>query len=145
MHTVFRRVELPRELRSLLIFDRKVFRESDRFDKDYWQTLESYWMVVDKVKVGCCAFERHLEHATLYIATTGVLPRFQRGGLGRLLKAWEIAFARHHGFRRLVTNCRKRNVAMIKLNKSFGFRTVRSMPGYYFNPTDSTVFMELHL
>lgn len=45
MLTIFRRAELPRELRGLMMFDREVFGESDRFDAAYWQTLESYWML----------------------------------------------------------------------------------------------------
>ena len=140
MNTRFRRVELPRELRSLLMFDRKVFGESDCFAKAFWLTLESYWMLVGDVKVGCCAFERHPEN-TLYIATTGVVPAFQKLGFGSLLKAWEIAFARHHGFRRIVTNCRQRNRAMIALNRRFGFRIVRRKADD--DPAYAAVVMEL--
>lgn len=50
----------------------------------------------------------------------------------RLLKAWEVAFARHHGFTR-TWNCRKR------------FRAIRSEPDYYSDPADSMVVMELRL
>ena len=32
--------------------DRKVFRPSDLFDATYWKTCESYWMIVDGIKVG---------------------------------------------------------------------------------------------
>ncbi len=145
MLTIFRRAELPKELRSLMIFDRKVFGESDRFDAPYWQTLESYWLLEGGVKVGCCAFERNVAQNSLYIATTGIHPGFQGRGFGRLMKAWEVAFARHHGFKRIVTNCRKRNTAMIRLNKNFGFKAIRTEPRYYSDPVDSMVVMELRL
>ena len=51
METVKRAARAHR-MRPLMAFDRKVFRESDRFSKEYWQALEAYWMLVDDVKVG---------------------------------------------------------------------------------------------
>jgi RimJ/RimL family protein N-acetyltransferase len=62
-----------------------------------------------------------------------------------LLKAWQIAWARYHGFSRIVTNTRKRNAAMIALNRKFHFRILRTTPRYYDDPPDSTVVMELLL
>ena len=159
MHTEFRPADPEHEMRSLLAFDRKVFRPSDRFDKSYWRTLEVYWMLAAGVKVGCCAFETHVDfgedsredglnppmRGSLFIATTGILPRFQGRGFGRLLKAWEIAYAGYHGFHRIVTNTRKRNTAMIAMNRGFGFRILRTSPAYYDDPPDATVVMELRL
>jgi GNAT superfamily N-acetyltransferase len=159
MRTEFRKVELPRELRSLLIFDRKVFG-SDAFDRDDWQTYESWWLLVDGVKAGCCAFERHAGFApedsghfgeivatpgSLYIATTGILPRLQRHGLGTIFKAWQVSYARQHGFTRIVTNSRESNAAMIGLNRRFGFREFCKVGGYYDQPVEAAILMELDL
>ena len=143
MQTEFRKAVLPRELGVLLAFDRKVFPKPDRFDRAYWTECESYWLIVGKTKIGCCAFEKR--RGSLYISTTGILPRFQNKGFGALLKSWEIAYARYHGFNRIITNCRKRNIRMIALNRQFGFRIVRTIPRYYTEPTDSSVLMELLL
>jgi ribosomal protein S18 acetylase RimI-like enzyme len=66
-------------------------------------------------------------------------------GFGQLMKCWQIAYARLHGFSRIVTNTRKRNTGMIALNRKFGFATLRTTPGYYSAPADSTVVMELVL
>ena len=146
MKTEFRQAILPKELETLLAFDRKVFPKPDRFPPDYWQACESHWLIVGKTKVGCCAFEKHVDrNGSLYISTTGILPRFQRRGFGPLLKSWEIAYARYHGFNRIITNCRKRNARMIALNRQFGFRIVRTIRRYYLEPTDSAVLMELLL
>jgi len=156
MKTEFRKAVLPDEIRNLLAFDRKIFPPADRFDAAYWRTCESYWLIVGKTKVGCCAFQKHVDFhrasgdaprrkGSLYISTTGILPRFQNRGFGRLLKSWEIAYARYHGFNRIITNCRKRNLRMIALNRQFGFRIVRTIPRYYMEPTDSAVLMELLL
>jgi ribosomal protein S18 acetylase RimI-like enzyme len=159
MKTEFRKVDAQREMRSLMAFDRKVFRASDRFPADYWRTCESYWLLAGNTKIGCCAFQRHIDFqediredglnprlkGSLYISTTGILPRYQRMGFGQLMKCWQIAYARFHGFSRIVTNTRKGNTGMIALNRKFGFETLRTTPGYYSSPTDSTVVMELVL
>jgi ribosomal protein S18 acetylase RimI-like enzyme len=157
MNTEFRRAVLPGEIRSLIAFDRKVFPRSDWFDAAAWNTYESYWMIVDGLTVGCCAFETHVDFqediggvnlprkGSLYISSTGILAKFQGQGFGALLKAWEIFYARHHGFTRMVTNSRKRNLPMIRLNRKFGFRVIRTTPRYYSDPVDSTVVMELWL
>jgi ribosomal protein S18 acetylase RimI-like enzyme len=158
MKTEFRRA-LSTEIRALAAFDRKIFRESDRFDTAYWKAVEAYWMLVNNVKVGCCAFEKHVDFqedigddptnfrmdGSLYISTTGILPAHQGKGLGQLLKCWEIAYARLHGFTRIITNSRKGNHAMIALNRKFGFEIIRTTPHYYSDPTDSAVVMELVL
>jgi ribosomal protein S18 acetylase RimI-like enzyme len=159
MITEFRKAILPGEIRALMAFDRRVFPKSDRFDAAYWNICESYWMAVDGIQVGCCAFERHVDfqddisrdglnrrrRGTLYICSTGILPKFQGKGFGTLLKSWEVSFARYHGFKRMVTNTRKHNTRMIRLNRKFGFRVMRTTPRYYSDPADSTVVMELIL
>ena len=159
MYTEFRKAILPDELRSLMAFDRKIFPIADLFDVGYWKFCEPYWMLVDGRKVGCCAFEKHVDiqediradrvnprlKGTLYISTTGILPAFQGKGFGSLLKTWQVCYARHHGFTRIVTNSRKRNRRMIALNRKFGFRVIRTTPKYYSGPSDSTVVMELLL
>jgi GNAT superfamily N-acetyltransferase len=157
MKTEFRKAIPAAEIRSLMAFDRKVFPPSDLFDADYWRACVVYWLIVDGVKAGCCAFEEHVDFqddlradgvnpplkGSLYVASTGIHPKYQGQGLGTLLKSWQICYARHHGFKRIVTNIRGRNTAMLMLNQQFGFDIVRTTPRYYSDPLDSTVVMEL--
>ena len=151
MHTEFRRAELPRELRTLVEFDRKVFSATDAFDAATWKTVDAYWLLLNGKKAGCCAFAHHSdifntpEPGTLYIVSTGVLPQFRGRGLGTLLKSWEIAFARHHGYHRVLTNMRASNQVMIALNRKHHFRTLRTIPDYYVDPAEATVVMQLVL
>lgn len=159
MKTAFRKAEISKELRSLMAFDAKVFRASDRFDRLAWIECESWWMLIGGRKIGCCAFLKHVDFQediredrsnvrvenSLYIVTTGILPQFQRMGFGTLLKSWQISYARFHGFDRIVTNTRKKNRAMIALNRNFGFKILRTSKGYYSSPPDATVVMELRL
>jgi ribosomal protein S18 acetylase RimI-like enzyme len=144
-----------------MIFDHKAFHKypADWFDRQAWGAFESWWMIVNKTKVGCCAFATHVDfqedirndrqnpdrRASLYIATTGILPNFRRVGLGALLKCWQISYARYNGFTRIVTNARRSNMPIIKLNEKFGFKVIRITPDYYEGPRESTVVMELRL
>lgn len=158
MKIEFRKAVLPHELRSLAAFDRKVFT-SDHFPPSAWRGYQCYWMLLDNRKIGCCAFEEHVDFqddlradgvnpplkGSLYISTTGVLPQFRGKSFGTLLKAWQVAYARCHGFSRIVTNTRKGNAAVIALNRKFHFRIVRTTMHYYADPPDSTVVMELKL
>ena len=53
MKTEFRRAVLPKEVRGLMAFDRRVFRPADRFPaRFYWKQLEAYWLIADGVKGG---------------------------------------------------------------------------------------------
>jgi ribosomal protein S18 acetylase RimI-like enzyme len=157
MKTTFRKANPSKELQELVDFDRKVFEKADRFPKSQWREYKSYWMIVDGKKAGCCAFEHNVDFqkdpktgesppldGSLYIATTAILPPFRRKGLGDLLKVWQISYARHHGFTRIVTNSRKSNRAMIELNKKFGFTAIETVPGYY-SGKESAVVMEKRL
>lgn len=159
MTAEFRRAILPKEIPSLVAFDRQVFPKTDCFSQADWQNYESYWMIVDDIRIGCCAFQRDVDFqediredglnpprpGSLYISTTGILPRFQRRGFGQMLKCFEISYARYHRFTRVVTNTRKSNAALIRLNKKFHFKVIRVTPGYYSRPKESTVVMELRV
>jgi len=158
MKTEFRRAIVPKEIRSLVIFDHKAFHlyPADWFARDDWEAYEAWWLIIDKTKVGCCAFESHVDfqedirkdnknprlRGSLYIVTTGILPIFQGRGFGGLLKKWQLTYAQHHGFTRVVTNTRESNGAMVKLNKKFGFTILRTTPNYYEEPREPTVVME---
>jgi ribosomal protein S18 acetylase RimI-like enzyme len=161
MNVHFRKAITPTELRSLVIFDHKAFRQypGDRFAREDWLAYESWWMIIDGRKIGCCAFETNVDFqddlrddganpardGSLYIASTAVLPEFRGLGLGSLIKCWQISYARLHSYSRIVTNTRKGNRTMIGLNKKFGFQVLRTTPGYYDDPREATVVMERRL
>jgi len=159
MKTEFRKALIPAEIRSLVALDHKVFSRADWFDPEDWRRYESWWMIVDNRKIGCCAFKRHVDlqddlreddenprlRGSLYIVSTGILPSFRCRGFGTLLKSWQIAYARNHKFERIVTNTRKSNKSMIALNKKFGFKILRTTPAYYREPSEPTVVLELVL
>jgi ribosomal protein S18 acetylase RimI-like enzyme len=158
MQLEFVRVVVPKELRSLVTFDRKVFCDhpGDWFDRESWRHCEPWWMIVDRRKAGCCAFradtdfqedirddgENAVLAGSLYVVTTGILPALQGRALGGIMKAWQVAYAKHHGFTRIVTNTRKSNKSMIALNQKFGFSVMRTTPRYYSGPSEATVVME---
>ncbi len=138
-------------------FDKRIF-PSDSFPEDMWLSYEAWWMTLDGRRIGCCAFEPHVDfqkntdkdfsprrRGSLYVATTGILPEFRRCGFGKVMKAWQVAYARFLNFKRIVTNTRKSNKAMIQLNRQFGFRKIATVPNYHEYPQEATVVMELVL
>ncbi len=161
MHTEFRKAVKPDELSRLMAFDRKAFHQypSDWFYREDWQSYESWWLLVNRRRVGCCAFQPHVDfeddisptganprrQGSLCIVSTGIHPSFRGKGLGTLFKAWQISYARFHGFERIVTNTRKSNRAMLALNRKFGFRILRTTPAYYVDPSEATIVLELRL
>ncbi len=157
MKLEFRKVRISAEIEQLVKLDRKIFG-GDAFERDQWRNYEAWWLLLDGKKIGCCAFQLGKDFqkdpnkgtnpkrpGTLYIATTGILPMFQGFGFGRLMKFWQIVYARRAKFRRVVTNCRKSNKAIIKLNRELGFTNLMTVPKYYPDPEEATVVMELVL
>jgi len=157
MKVEFKKAIVPREINRLVRFDRTIFR-GDAFDEEMWSECEAWWMVVDRRTVGCCGFQWNkgfqksldtnkspTRKGSLLIESTGILPVFQGFGFGKVMKAWQIAYARYWRFKRVVTNCRKSNRKMIDMNLQFGFRKVMTVQNYYEDPKEATVVMELIL
>lgn len=153
----FRKAVLPVEAAELWKVDVEIFGV-DAFAPEDWLSLESYWIVVDGRVAGCAAFIHDVEfgedllgdgenveqRGTLYIQSTGLRREYRGQGLGTRVKEWQIEYARRNGFRRMVTNCRESNAAMIAINERSGFRAIRKTPGYYADG-EATVVMELML
>jgi ribosomal protein S18 acetylase RimI-like enzyme len=153
----FRRAVLPEEAGELWKLDVAIFGK-DAFRQEDWLSLESYWVVVDGRVAGCAAFihdvefqedlrwdgENAAQPGTVYIQSTGLLREYRGQALGKRIKEWEIEYARRNGFRRVVTNCRESNAAMISINEKYGFRAIRRTPDYY-EDGEATVVMELVL
>ena len=150
----FRRAVLPEEAGELWELDLAIFGK-DAFRREDWLSLESYWVVVDGQVAGCAAFihdadfqedlredgENAAQPGTVYIQSTGLLLAYRGQGLGKRVKAWQIEYARRNGFRRMVTNCRESNGAMIAINEKYGFQAIRTTSGYY-EDGEATVVME---
>jgi ribosomal protein S18 acetylase RimI-like enzyme len=157
MKIEFRRAQLPRDAPELHRMDLEIFAE-DAFEFEHWLSLESYWVVADDQVAGCAAFiadadfqedlrddEQNVpQRGTLYIQSTGLLKQFRGRGIGKQVKAWQVDYAKRNGFHRVLTNCREGNAEMISINKKFGFRLIRTTPGYY-RDGEATVVMELLL
>jgi ribosomal protein S18 acetylase RimI-like enzyme len=153
----FRKATLPQDAAELWELDLEIFGV-DAFAPEDWLSLESYWIVVDGRVAGCAAFIRDVEfgedllgdgenvaqQGTLYIQSTGLRREFRGRGLGKRVKEWQVEYAKRNEFRRMVTNCRESNAAMIAINEQNGFRAIRKTAGYY-PDGEATVVMELVL
>ena len=149
----FQQATLPADLNELLDFDRRIFAQfpDDLFNAEEWYSCYTYWMLVDGIKVGCCALEWHVDFDEtprkdcLYLASTGVLPEYQGKGFGRKQKEWQIEYARSNRFSSVVTNMRASNDRIIRLNEAVGFRFRERVADYYATPTEAAIVMELSI
>ncbi|MGA2371629.1 MAG: hypothetical protein ABSG11_13275 [Candidatus Korobacteraceae bacterium] len=64
---------------------------------------------------------------------------------GNHMKDWQIQYARERQFKRIVTNARESNVKSIRLNAKFGFQARERISGYYSNPNEAAIVMELEV
>jgi ribosomal protein S18 acetylase RimI-like enzyme len=149
----FKKVVIPDEMDALRDFDQKIFGDypDDLFSPEEWGGLESYWVLMNGVPVGCIALEHDIDFdgepkpGSLFIASTGLLPDYQGRGYGSTIKEWEIDYGRRHGFKLIVTNARESNTRSIRLNEKFGFKVRETALGYYSNPKESATVMQLQV
>jgi len=149
----FRPAKLPDDLEALHRLDAQIFAAypGDLFSAEDWEHFDSHWMLEDGRIVGCAAFLADVDYdfsprpGCLHIMTTGVLPELRGRGLGRKQKEWQIEYARSRGFQVIVTNMRKSNHRIIRLNEQLGFQFRLIDPGYYIDPPEDAIVMELRL
>ena len=149
----FRPAKLPDDLEALQRLDAKIFANypGDLFSQEDWQQFDSFWMLENGGVVGCAAFLANVDFdfsprpGCIHIMTTGVLPELRGRGLGRKQKEWQIEYAKSLGFELIVTNMRQSNRRMIHLNEQLGFQFRLIDPGYYHDPPEDAVVMELRL
>lgn len=150
------RISRTRDVRLLAELDSRIFSADDAFGPEAFAWLTCFLVRAGNDIVGSVVFQEHAtvaesydaetpaEPGTLYLVSTGILPAWQGRGIGHAVKAWQLAYARRNGFRKIVTNHRITNTPIIHLNEKFGFRKVRTIPGYYHGAEDAVV-MELLL
>ena len=149
----FKKAVLPDDIDALMAMDRRIFGNypADLFSAETWEKLESFWMVRGGERIGCSAFLEGTDHdgnlrpGCLYIMTTGVLPELQGQGYGKIQKAWQIEYARKNGFKCIAAETRQSNYRMIAVNKKAGFREVKVVHGYYHEPEEAAIVMEMEL
>jgi ribosomal protein S18 acetylase RimI-like enzyme len=145
------------EAEALAALDEKMFLPADCFpEPEDWRTYSAFWIMADGQIAGSIALGLDMEFSgdrdidkpcpgCVYLASTGILPEFQRKGIGNFAKQWEIDWARSHGFKRISTHCRKSNQGSLRLNQKFGFKVIGEFSDYYEEPTEATTIMELLL
>src|SRR5215469_787397 len=153
MGAEFREVIIPDEINALLDFDRRAFAEfpGDLFGAEEWAQFKSQWMIVNGEIVGCSAVVHDVDYdqtpraGSLWIVSTGIAPESRRKGFGEMMKKWQIEYARQHRFQVVVTNMRESNAPIIRLNAKLGFKERERSHGYYTDPREDAIVMELEL
>lgn len=153
----FTRARLPQDARALSEMDARIFVGSeDAFGPDDWNGLEVFWVTVCGERAGTIAFRRDCggcthdweyfdQEGSLYVVSTGILPEYRCMGLGIVLKAFEVWYARKHGFETVVSHARASNTASIAMNLKLGFEITERIKDQYTDPTEDAVKLELRL
>ena len=147
----------PDEMGLLCELDVKIFG-SDAFDSpEDWEGLKIFFITKDQQIIGSIALRHNTDVAehysadykelpsSLYIVSTALLPEWQGRGIGKKAKAWQVRYAKSRGFERIVTNARVSNVRSISLNQHFGFKALRVIPAWYYEPEEDTLVLERKL
>ena len=79
------------------------------------------------------------------IQRIAVLPAYRRQGIARKLMDAMMISARRKGARAMALEVRESNRAAVNLYRSAGFREIGRRRGYYHNPPEDAILMELHL
>ncbi len=95
------------------------------------------------VVAGFAIYHVSFEEAELY--NIAVRPDFRRRGAGRALLAAVLERARAKGAERMFLEVRKSNAAAVELYRSAGFSVCGERRGYYENPREDAVLMDMEL
>lgn len=156
MKVTLRRVR-SEEIDLLCKLDVQIF-ENDAFDTpELWEDLETFFILANKVIVGSIALRPNTgiaenfdadylpQTGSIYIVSIGLLPAWQGRGIGKQVMQWIIEYARKNNFTVIVSNIRASNIRSILLHQGAGFRIARLILGYYNEPKEDTVVLELRL
>lgn len=146
-----------KDMRHLCQMDWIIFDSEAFIFPEHWNGLECFLVLVDGERAGSFAFRHNSAIArgyddeypdvpgSLYIVTTGLLPEFQRQGIGSFVKKWQIDYAKSHDFEVINTHCRAGNRASYRLNTKYGFVYIGRINDYYDEPTEDAIVLELRL
>jgi ribosomal protein S18 acetylase RimI-like enzyme len=143
------------EIPLLAEMDRAVFSPPDALSEEDFcdPDFENFIILLDSTAIGSTILAPNrgitkryddplpVEEGVVYIISTALIPEFQEQGIGSIVKAWQIAYARRNGFKKIITNVRKSNLASLALNMKFGLRVTQLIPEYY-NPEGDSEFRE---
>lgn len=123
------------------------------FDQKTWKEYkETYIFFVRNIPIGHLTLQRNVyvksytstegekKKGALHILSIGVLPRFQKKGLGSLMVAWVIAYAKIGKFISINATSRESNHPMINTFQRFGFQTKTKLKKFY--PDDEDAIRE---
>lgn len=78
-----------------------------------------------------------------HITNIAVHPNFRNKGIGKMLIAKIIEYAKENGISALTLEVRKSNIIAQSLYKKFGFIEAGIRPNYYINPKEDALIMWL--
>ena len=108
------------------------------------ENTDFFLLEADGVVCGYAVFDRTLGNEG-ELHNIAVAPEIRGKGLSRLLMDALVDSAKRNGVERVMLEVRASNEAAIALYTKYGFEKVGLRPGYYRNPTENAILMDLML
>ncbi|MBU2103869.1 GNAT family N-acetyltransferase [Patescibacteria group bacterium] len=156
LNPLFARVQLPEELPDVLCIDRMIYGDADTISEELWRAnnIVAHWILVDGEKAGVVAValdegapttidsDPVPEEGSVLIFTIGVLPAFQRQGLGLAATKWLGDEAPHiKGRTSIISTIRQSNAASIKMHEHAGWEQDGMRALFFAEPPEDAVIM----
>lgn len=97
---------------------------------------EVYYIALDKMKDWDAdeeqlddGLEPYYDKNMMYCFSNTILPKFQKQGYGKILKAWFLGYSKGEGFELTIGHARPEG--SLQLNESFGAEVVRTFETWY--------------
>ena len=152
-----RPAETVEDYEALVSLEHASFNPSDCFTLETWKGYRAFFVLADtKVAAGVFAFGENLSFSgdwaadkesvgSIYLTNIFVVPGMEGRGVASFAMQWLIAWARANHFERISSNCRASNAASLRLHEKFGFKIIGQTPGFYEDPVEAAIELELVL
>ena len=151
----FVRANIKKDRRELMKMDRQIYLLHDCWDAEDFAGAKVFWIVADGRTAGWLAFFHEMRFRDgenwrrspgwLYLANTGILKEYRRHiEVEDAVCRWQIEYAKKNEFRWISTNERASN-PNIPVFLRHGFIKVKSTQGYWEQPSEPNVVLEMSL
>lgn len=139
------RLATENDILDIVAIEKRCFADpwsENAFRSSLKENTDIFLLEADGRIAGFAVFDRTLgTEAELH--NIAVEPELRGRGLSRLLMDALIDSAKRNGVCRIMLEVRASNEAAIALYTKYGFEMVGVRPGYYRNPTENAILMDL--
>jgi len=137
-----RKANVPKEIPLLNRLERATF-SSDFVSSSSWKKYKPYVVFWKSKLIGYVAVQPHVglysyktkthkkKRGVLHLTSMGITPPFRGKGIGALLMAWVMVYAKLGRFRSINATTRASNRPIISLLRTYRFKNVKKINKFY--------------